>query len=135
MSTTVSPLNLTPRMPFSCDSTMIMEVAVVNPDVTGVEIKSTINPANRRQCSKYILRVRRFGHCFGIKREKNLAKLLLFVITTDKTTRGYLGVTKRMRHIVYRSYSHADVVCGFMAKRKIRTYRSRNDIGTFSLDD
>lgn len=46
MSLTVSPLNLTPKMPFTCDITTIMEVAVVNPDVTGVEIKSTKNPAN-----------------------------------------------------------------------------------------
>lgn len=48
MSFTVSPLNLTPRIPFNCDSTIIMEVAVVKPDVTGVEIKSTKNPKIQR---------------------------------------------------------------------------------------
>lgn len=47
MSFTVSPLNRTPKMPFNCDSTIIMEVAVVKPEVTGVEIKSTKNPENQ----------------------------------------------------------------------------------------
>lgn len=47
ISLTVSPLNLTPKIPFNCEITIIMEVAVVKPDVTGVDIKSTKKPVNR----------------------------------------------------------------------------------------
>lgn len=49
MSLTVSPLNLTPKIPLICDITIIMAVAVVKPEVTGVEIKSTRKPAVKRQ--------------------------------------------------------------------------------------
>lgn len=49
ISLTESPLNRTPKIPLSCDITIIMEVAVVKPDVTGVDIKSTINPVKDLQ--------------------------------------------------------------------------------------
>lgn len=39
-------LNLTPSMPFNWDTITIIDVAVVKPDVTGVEMKFTRKPKN-----------------------------------------------------------------------------------------
>lgn len=37
-------LNLMPMMPLICDVTIIIDVAVVKPETTGVDINSTRNP-------------------------------------------------------------------------------------------
>jgi hypothetical protein len=47
-------LNLSPSRPFSWEQAMITDVAEVKPTVTGIEIKSTKTPAERRKEKSYL---------------------------------------------------------------------------------
>lgn len=40
-------LKRTPKIPFICETMMMKDVAVWNPDVTGIDMKSTKNPVKQ----------------------------------------------------------------------------------------
>jgi hypothetical protein len=47
-------LKLRPNRPFSWEQAMITDVAEVKPTVTGIEMKSTKTPVNRREERSYL---------------------------------------------------------------------------------
>lgn len=51
-------LKRTPKIPFNCETMMMKDVAVWNPDVTGIDMKSTKNPVKQEnvQCIQSTIR-------------------------------------------------------------------------------